>query len=305
MPTLVTGATGFVGRRLLESIAEPVVLSRDPDRARATLEKHLGRPVKAFAWDAEHQPAPAEAFADVDTVFHLAGEPVAEGRWTSEKKRRLRDSRELGTRNLVRTLAELPSRPRVLISASAVGYYGNRGDEVLDEASSPGSDFLAEVCQAWERESHAAEQHGIRVVNPRIGIVLGRGGGALAKMMAPFKLGLGSPLGSGKQWMPWIHIDDLVGLMLFAAERTTLHGPVNATAPNPVTNADFTRELAKAVHRPAFLPSVPGIVLRTALGELSEVLLGGQRAVPTALLTAGYEFRYTELSAALKNVVEQ
>jgi uncharacterized protein len=304
MRALITGATGFVGRRLLEYLDEPVILSRNPDKARKSLRESLDRDVAACAWNAEDEPAPAEAFEGVEVVFHLAGEPVAEGRWNAEKKRRLRDSREAGTRNLVRTLTQLSNKPRVLISASAVGYYGDRGDDVLDETALPAGDFLAGICQAWERESRPAEQCGIRVVNPRIGIVLGKRGGALAKMLPPFYLGAGSPLGSGKQWMPWIHLDDLVGLMLFAAEHETLRRAVNATAPNPVTNAEFTKALGRAVRRPTFLPSVPGFVLRTMLGEFAGVLLASQRAIPQALLDAGYKFEFANLDAALADILQ-
>ena len=238
MRALISGATGFVGKRLLHPLDDPAgTRSRNAAKAGKSLAAFN---VKAFHWDAEQQAAPAEAFDGVDVVFHLAGEPVAEGRWTKEKKRRLRESRVEGTRNLVQTLVQLQKKPRVLISASAVGYYGNRGDEVLTEDASPREDFLGEICMAWERESHAARQAGIRVVNPRIGIVLGEKGGALGKMLLPFKMGVGSPLGSGKQYMPWIHIDDLVSLMLFAAERESISGPLNATAPHPVTNSEFT-----------------------------------------------------------------
>jgi len=306
MRAVVTGATGFVGRRLLGYLDQPTVLTRNPEKARESLGNSLGIAsslINVHRWDAEKQPAPAEAFEGMDVVFHLAGEPVAEGRWTAEKKRRLRASRELGTRNLVETLTKLSSKPKVLISASAVGYYGDGGDAILDENASLGGDFLADICAAWERESLPAERAGIRVVNPRIGIVLGRDGGALAKMLPPFYLGAGSPLGSGKQWMPWIHLDDLIGLMLFAADNDRLQGPVNATAPQPVTNRDFTKALGRAVHRPTFLPPVPGLVLRTMLGEFAGVLLASQRVVPRALEKAGYQFRFPELQPALEDIL--
>jgi uncharacterized protein (TIGR01777 family) len=303
MRAVVTGATGFVGRRLLQYLDEPIVLTRNPDKAHDSLTASLGKSVTVHRWDAETEPAPVAAFDGVDVVFHLAGEPVAEGRWNDEKKRRLMASRELGTRNLVSTLTALPTKPKVLVSASAVGFYGDRGDETLDEHSAPGKDFLTDVCVAWERESRPAEQAGIRVVNPRIGIVLGRKGGALAKMLPPFYMGAGSPLGSGKQWMPWIHLDELVGLMLFAAEHEQLRGPANATAPHPVTNYDFTKALGRAVHRPTFLPSVPGFVLRAVLGEFAGVLMGSQRAVPAALLAAGFKFQFPQLKDALDDIL--
>jgi uncharacterized protein (TIGR01777 family) len=238
-------------------------------------------------------------------VFNLAGDPVASGRWTAAKKARIRDSRVLGTRNLVAALAKLEQRPRVLVSASAVGYYGDRGDETLDEQSPPGSDFLAEVCAAWEREAAVARELGIRVVPIRIGVVLGRGGGALAKMLLPFRLGVGSPLGSGNQYMPWIHLDDLVDLMLFAADRETVVGPLNGTAPHPATNRQFTYALGRAVGRPTFLPAVPGVALKLLAGEFAEVLLASQRAMPQAALAAGYAFRYPALEAALQAILSQ
>lgn len=301
MRALITGATGFVGKRLLHRLDEPaVVLSRNAAKAEKSLSAFN---VKAFNWDAENQAAPAEAFEGVDVVFHLAGEPVAEGRWTKEKKHRLRESRVEGTRNLVQTLKQLSKKPRVLISASAVGYYGDRGDEVLTEDASPREDFLGEICVSWERESHAARQAGIRVVNPRIGIVLGEKGGALGKMLLPFKMGVGSPLGSGKQYMPWIHIDDLVSLMLFAAERESISGPLNATAPHPVTNYDFTKTLGKVLGRPTFMPSPPVFMLKTLIGEFADVLLHSQNAVPKRALDAGFQFHYRDLEPALREIL--
>jgi len=302
MRALVTGATGFVGKRLLSRLERPVVLSRDAAKAEQALEKY---DVRAFAWDPQNEQPPAAAFEGIDTVFHLAGEPVAEGRWTAAKKVRLRESRVAGTRNLVAALGKLSVKPKVLVSASAVGFYGSRGDEVLTETASPQTDFLAEICSAWEHESHAAKELGIRVVNPRIGIVLGEKGGALAKMLPPFYLGLGSPLGNGRQYMPWIHIDDLVELLLFAATNDRLSGPVNATAPTPVTNREFTKALGHALHRPTFFPPVPGFMLNLMLGEFAKVLLTSQRAVPRAALDAGFQFKYSELEPALKNVLEK
>jgi uncharacterized protein len=296
MRALVTGATGFVGRRLLRRLDAPVVLSRDAASAeRALAEYH----VTVFPWDPGAGPPPAQALDGVDAVFHLAGESVAAGRWTAAKKARLRDSRLVGTRNLVAALAAGERRPRVLISASAVGYYGDRGDEILEETAAPGSDFLSEVCVAWEQASQRAADLGIRVVNPRIGIVLGSTGGALAKMLTAFKLGLGSPLGTGRQWMPWIHIDDLVELLLYAAACAAVVGPCNAVAPEPVRNRDFTRTLGRVLRRPTVLPSVPAFILRLALGEFARVLLGSQRAIPAAMQRHGYQFQFPELEAAL------
>lgn len=298
MRALVTGGTGFLGRTLLARLDEPVVLSRDPARA----ARGPGS-VRAVRWEPEAGPAPVEAFRGVDAVFNLAGEPVADGRWTPEKKRRIRDSRVAGTRNLVAGLAALDSRPRVLVSASAVGYYGDRGDEELDEGSAPGNGFLASVCEEWEREARAAEALGVRVVCVRIGIVLAKRGGALARMLTPFKLGAGGRLGTGKQWMSWIHIDDVAGMLLHAARNNEVHGAMNAVSPNPVRNSDFTRALAHALHRPAILP-VPAFALRIAFGEMSEILTGSQRALPRVAERSGYVFKQPELAPALRAVLE-
>ncbi len=294
MRALVTGATGFIGRALLREIAEPVVLSRDPFRAK----RQLGRDLHVYAWDAMLQPPPAEAFDKVVAVFHLAGEPVAGGRWTAERMQRIRESRVLSTLRLVEALARLSERPRVLVSASAVGYYGDRGDTELDEAAQPGSDFLAEVCQAWEETAARARDAGIRVVCLRIGVVLGPGGGALAKMLLPFRMGLGGRLASGRQWMPWIHLEDVVGLFRHAAMHSEIDGPMNAVSPQPVTNREFTRTLARVLRRPAILP-VPGPMLRLALGGFADVLLCSQRVIPKVAQETGYTFRYPNLQEAL------
>ncbi|MCI0359937.1 MAG: TIGR01777 family oxidoreductase [Planctomycetaceae bacterium] len=301
MRVLVTGATGFVGKRLLDRLDRPVVLSRDPVRA----EKSLARfQIKAFGWDPE-KPPPAEAFDGIDTVIHLAGDPVAEGRWTESKKERIRESRVAGTRNLVATLRAIGRGPKVLVSASAVGIYGDRGDQQLDESSPPASDFLAEVCQSWEHEALEASALGIRVTTVRVGIVLGEKGGALGKMLTPFYLGLGSPLGSGNQYMPWVHIDDLVGIFLHAARYGHVKGPLNGVAPNPVTNCEFTKTLGKVIGRWTFMPSVPPLVLKTMLGEFANVLLASQRVYPVATKQAGYVYQYPELEPALRQILHR
>jgi uncharacterized protein (TIGR01777 family) len=247
-------------------------------------------------------PPPAESLAGVDAVVHLAGEPVAQ-RWTAAARGRIRRSRVEGTRNLMEGLAKLLRPPRVVVCASAVGYYGSRGDEVLSEASLPGEGFLPEVCVAWEREAEAAGFFGARVVRLRIGVVLARGGGALARMLPPFRLGIGGRLSTGRQWMSWIHLDDLVGLIRFALENDSLRGAVNAVAPAPATNAEFTRALAAAVHRPAIFP-VPAPALRLLFGEMAQVMLSSQRAAPFAAQAAGFEFRHADLRAALRDVTE-
>jgi uncharacterized protein (TIGR01777 family) len=301
MKALITGATGFVGSQLVRRWDGPVsVLTRSPDKAKQRLS---GLDVSAFAWDPESQAAPREAFDDVDIVFHLAGESVAEGRWNAAKKKRLQDSRVLGTRNLVSTLRSLPERPRALVAASAVGYYGDQGDRELTESDEPSDDFLSDLCVRWEQEACEAESLGIRVVRLRIGLVLGLEGGALAKMLPLFRWGVASPLGSGRQWMPWIHQYDLISLLVFASEQDELRGAVNATAPNPVTNRDFTRQLAHVLHRPAFLPAVPRFALRASLGEFADVLLASQRVFPKAAEQAGFVFQYPELQAALTDLL--
>jgi hypothetical protein len=246
--------------------------------------------------------APPQALQGAEVVFNLMGEPAADGRWTAEKKRRIRDSRVVGTRHLVQGLAALDERPRVLVAASAVGYYGDRGDELLDERSSPGQGFLADVCIDWEREAMAAERLGIRVVCVRIGLVMSTAGGALAKMLPPFRLGAGGRLGSGRQWMPWIHIDDLVGILLHAGRSEALRGPVNGVVPAPVTNAAFTLALARAVRRPAVLP-MPAFALNVAFGEMSGMLMASQRVMPTAALRSGYAFSHPDLGEALASLL--
>lgn len=299
MRTLVTGATGFVGPRLLRLLESPVVLSRDPDRARRTVGALASRIIR---WDPLAGPPPADAFTDVDAVLHLAGESVAEGRWTTAQKARIRDSRVIGTRHLVQGIARAERKPAVLVSASAVGYYGDRGDEELTESAAPAHDFLADVCVEWEREALAAEGSGVRVVTARTGIVLGAGGGALGKMLTPFKLGAGGPLGNGRQWMPWIHVADLARLYVHAADTAAIRGPMNATAPHPVRNAEFTKALGRQLHRPAFMPA-PYIGLRIVFGEFAQVLFASQRVIPKVALDTGFVFQYPELAAALREIL--
>jgi hypothetical protein len=299
MRALITGATGFIGRYLLRRLERPVVLSRNADRARRSLAQFN---VEAHSWNPLAGPPPPQAFDGVDTVFHLAGDPVASGRWTAKKKHLIRDSREFGTRHLVQALRQLQKPPSVLVSASATGWYADRGDEILDETAPPGNDFLAGVCVAWEREALAAAEIGMRVACIRTGIVLGREGGALKKLLLPFRLGLGGPLGSGRQWMSWIHVADLAAIYLHAAENTDASGPLNGTAPNPVTNKQFTKVLAATLHRPAFLP-VPYFALRLGLGQFAKILFDSQRALPKATLASGFQFQYPEIAHALADIL--
>jgi uncharacterized protein (TIGR01777 family) len=283
-----------VGRELVRRIEGARVLTRDP----ADAERRLGSTVRAWAWRPEAEPAPAAAFEGVDAIFHLAGEPVASGRWTPEKKRRIRDSRVLGTRHLVAALEALPALPRVLVSASAVGFYGDRGDEELREGAGPGKGFLVEVCQEWEAEARAAERLGVRVVTARLGLVLARGGGALERMLTPFRLGVGGQLGNGRQWMPWVHLDDVVGMLQHAALDERLRGPMNVVSPEPVTNAEFTRELGRAIGRPTLF-KVPRLALGVVFGEFGQMLFHSQRVLPAVAWDTHYTFAYSRLGPAL------
>lgn len=297
MRALVTGATGFVGQALCNSLIEPVVLTRNPEKARRV----LGDKTQCFEWHPAKEKAPSAAFEGIDTVFNLAGESIA-GRWNSEKKAKIRNSRVIGTENLCQTLAKLATPPKVLISASAVGYYGDRGDEVLEESSSAGTDFLSQVCQQWEERAAAARDSHIRVVHARFGIILGKTGGALSQMLTPFKLGLGGTLGSGSQWMSWVHIQDVVGQLLHAANNASVAGAMNVVAPMPVTNKEFTQTLGKVLKRPTILPA-PSPLLRIVLGEFSDVLLGSQRVRPLVAHQSGYAFKFQKLEEALADLL--
>jgi len=300
MNITVTGATGFIGNRLVHELLRAGHSIHALGRKR---NEGLPPAVSFSEWSSTETEPPAESLATADAIVNLAGEPVAQ-RWTPEVKRRIRSSRVDGTRNLVKALAKQSNRPRVLVCASAIGYYGSRGDEVLSEPSAPGGDFLAQVVIDWEQAAREAEALGIRVVSLRFGVVLGKDGGALAKMLPPFKLGVGGRLASGQQWMSWIHVDDVIGLIQFSLEDSAARGPMNATSPHPVTNAEFTRELASALHRPAIFP-VPRFALKTLFGEMAEVILGSQRVIPQATQSAGFQFQYPELRPALVRLLSK
>lgn len=299
MRVAVTGATGLIGPRLVRSLQargdEVTVLSRNPERAKDTLPG-----VEAVRWDLMREPAPAEALRRRDAVVHLAGEGIAQ-RWTKSAKQAIRESRAMGTRELVRGLASLAQaeRPGVLVSSSGVGYYGAHGDEPIDEEAPAGSDFLAQVCVAWEAEARAAERLGVRVVRLRTGVVLDPGGGALGKMLPPFKLGVGGPVAGGRQYISWIHVDDLVGIAIAAIDSARWHGAVNATAPEPQRNRDFSKALGRALRRPSLLP-VPGAALQLLYGEMAAIVTRGVRALPARALVNGYEYRYPQLDGALR-----
>jgi uncharacterized protein (TIGR01777 family) len=296
----VTGATGRVGTHLVKALKargdEVCVLSRDPERAGQLLG------VEAIAWDPKSDGAPAEALAGRHAVVHLAGEDVGQ-RWNDQAKTEILASRERGTRNLITGIFAAEPRPPVLVGASAAGYYGPHGDEVVDETSPPGRDWLSDVCVRWEQQTDSA-MLGTRVVKIRTGIVLDAEGGALAKMIGPFKAGIGGPIGSGRQYMPWIHRDDLVGLYLAAIDHEDFSGPINGSAPNPVTNKAFAKALGKALHRPALAP-VPGFVVKGMFGAMSQIVLTGVRMVPGRAGELGYEFRYPDLDEALRDTLDR
>jgi uncharacterized protein len=301
MRVAVTGATGMLGsalvRALVERGAEVTALSRTAVRAADA----LGVPAETWA-DPEAERPPLEALRGRDAVVHLLGEVIAQ-RWSDETKREIRDSRVLSTRNLVASLGELAAeeRPRVLVSGSGAGWYGQRGDERLDEsAAEPGDDFLAQLSRDWEAEARAAEELGVRVVLSRTGVVLSDSGGALEKMLPFFKAGIGGPVAGGRQYVPWVHRDDVVGATMFALDNEAVRGPVNVTAPEPVTNRELSRTLGRVLRRPAFAP-VPALAVKALYGDMAQIVTTGQRAVPARLTELGYSFRQPDLEPALRD----
>ncbi len=296
MQTLITGGTGFIGQHLAGYLNKPIIVGRSLDKIRDLMPGH-----EAHQWDPNRSLEPS-LLDGVEGVFHLAGESIFKGRWNRARKERIRKSRTQSTRHLVDAIGQAAVRPQVLVCSSAVGIYGDRGAEPLTEASRPGDDFLARVCRDWEKEAMRAQEFGVRVVLIRTAVVLGRNGGALAQMLPPFKLGLGGRLGNGNQYMPWIHIDDLCRIMLKAMEDEHLAGPVNAVAPNPVTNRVFTRALARALHRPALFP-MPAFLLKIVFGEFATVLLSSQRVQPEVLEKRGFSFHYPDIDSALSNLI--
>lgn len=294
----ITGSSGLVGSALSHALEADGHLVRPVVRRPARAGKNEIR------WDPEAGTIDAADFETVDGVVHLAGENIAARRWTNAFKQKILDSRLRGTELLCKTLAGLESKPAVLVSASAIGYYGSRGDEPVDESSAPGSGFLAEVCQKWEAATKPARDADIRVVNLRIGFVLSKDGGGLAKMLTPFRLGAGGIIGSGRQYMSWIALDDLVRAIQFTLTSAALSGPVNATAPVPVTNREFTKTLGRVVHRPTIVP-MPAFVAKLAFGEMADdMLVGGVRVEPRVLTNARFEFEYPQLETALRHCLE-
>ncbi len=301
----VTGATGLIGPPVVAALqdagAQVSVLSRDPERARERLQRDGHAPVEAYAWDLMAEPAPVQALEDRDAVIHLAGENIAQ-RWSAQAKQKIRESRATGTRNLLSGMRKAERAPRALVSSSGVGYYGAHGEEPLDEEAPAGRDFLARVCVEWEAEAQKAVDLGVRVVCVRTGVVLHKDGGALEKMLPPFRLGVGGPVAGGRQFISWIHRADLVGMITTAASDERWSGAVNATAPAPVSNRDFSRALGRALGRPALLP-VPAAALQLLYGEMAEIVTEGARVVPAKALVLGYQFAHAELDEALSSAL--
>ena len=297
MKVLITGASGLVGTELQKSFAargyEMLLASRkDP-----TDDHHI-------QWSIEEGFAEPEKLEGIDTVVHLAGENVSGLRWTDEKKKAIHDSRVLGTRNVVYAISNLKNRPKVFVSSSAIGFYGTRGDEEVTESSVAGDNFLAGVCKEWEAESRRAEDAGIRTVLLRTGIVLSKDGGALGTMLLPFKLGVGGVVGSGKQWMSWISMDDHIVVINYVIENENIRGAVNAVSPHPVTNQEFTKTLGEVLYRPTFLP-LPEFAVSMVLGEMGDaLLLASTKVLPKRLQDAGFEFKFPDLKAAIENALK-
>ena len=294
---LITGATGFIGSRVCDALVERGdafgVLSRNPTRAREKFSTAKG----VHGWDTG-----AEVLSGVDAIIHLAGETIA-GRWNADKKRRIRESRVTSTQQLVALLTAAETKPSTLVCASAIGYYGDSGDAQFTETSPAGTDFLAEVCQEWEGEALKATELGIRVVTVRIGLVLGNGGGLLAQVLPPFKMGVGGKLGSGNQWMSWIHVDDVVGILLHAMDTASVSGALNATAPAPVRNIEFTKTLGAVLGRPTLFP-VPTFGLKLMMGEFADFVVLSQKILPEKTEGSGYTFQHRTLESALRACLE-
>ena len=298
---LVTGGTGFIGRKVCDTLHnkdyDVNVVSRNPEKA----ESELGQLGEIHCWNPETEQLPTEAISDAKVLIHLAGETIS-GRWNSEKKRRIRDSRVLSTRNLVESCVNVESKPDVLICASAIGLYGDSGDNSFTEETPPGTDYLAQVCKEWETEAYKASELGIRVVTVRIGLVLGSGGGMLQQVLTPFRLGIGGKLGSGQQWMSWIHVDDVVGIILYALENDGINGALNATAPVPVRNLEFTKTLGSVLRKPTLLP-VPNFGLKLMMGEFADFVLLSQKVLPKKTEATGYEFQFKTIDSALSDLL--
>ncbi|HIK29506.1 MAG: TIGR01777 family oxidoreductase [Oscillatoriaceae bacterium SKW80] len=305
MKVAVTGATGFIGTRLVEKLHQQgehvLVLTRNPFRARQVFPANVFQNLEIVGYTPQQSGDWQQSLAGCDGVVNLAGAALAEGRFSPKHKREIIDSRKLGTEKIVEAIALANPKPEVLVNSSAIGYYGTSETAVFDETSPPGNDFLAEVCQAWEAAAQKVKESGTRLVILRTGIVLGNGG-ALAKMLLPFKLFVGGPLGSGRQWFSWIHRDDMVALILKALKDPAMTGIFNATAPNPVRMAELCQTLGQVMHRPSWLP-VPSFVLEILLGDAAQVVLSGQKVLPKRTLESGFEYQYSTIKQALEEVV--
>jgi uncharacterized protein len=305
MKVAVTGGTGFVGSRLVEQLEagghHTVLLTRNADRARQQFPTVVYPNVTIVPYDPTTSGDWQTALSGCDGVVNLAGEPISESRWTPDRKKLLMDSRVLTTEKLVEAIAAAPEKPKVLVSASAIGFYGTSETATFDESSAPGDDYLAEICKNWEAAANGVQASGVRLAIVRFGIVLGMGG-AVGKMLAPFKMFAGGPIGSGKQWFSWIHRDDVVALLMQALTQSTFEGVYNATAPNPVNMGEFCSEMGKALSRPSWVP-VPGFVLEGLLGEGAKLVLEGQKVLPTRSLSTGFRFTYKTASEALTQIL--
>lgn len=296
MRIIVSGSHGLVGKALIKALE---AAGHEIYR----LVRHAPNSEREIEWSPDRYSIQISRIEGFDAVYHLAGESIASGRWNEEKKRKIRESRTRGTKLLADALANLSQPPKTLISASAIGYYGDRGDELLTESSPPGNDFLADVCVEWEKATEHARAKGVRVVNTRFGIILDREGGALAKMLPPFRMGIGGRVGDGKQWMSWIALDDVVAALQFVLGNETLNSAVNFVAPNPVTNAEFTKTLGRVLSRPTLFP-IPEFGVRLAFGEMADaLLLSSQRVNPQQLQEQGYQFKHAQLAGALRNLL--
>ena len=296
MRIIVSGSHGLVGKALIKA------LETDGHEI-YRLVRHAPNSEHEIEWSPDRYSIAISRIEGFDAVFHLAGESIASGRWNDEKKRKMRESRTKGTKLLADALANLSAPPKTLISASAIGYYGDRGDELLTETSPPGKGFLADVCVEWEQATQHARSKGVRVVNTRFGIILDKEGGALAKMLTPFRMGIGGRIGDGKQWMSWIALDDVIGALQFTLKNESMNSPANFVAPNPVTNTEFTKTLGSVLSRPTIFP-IPEFGVRLAFGEMGDaLLLSSQRVEPKSLTQTGYKFNYTHLEAALRSIL--
>lgn len=306
MKVALTGATGFVGSRLVEKLKtqghQILILTRNQAKAQRLFPASAFPNLEIVSYTPTESGAWQQAISGCDAVVNLAGEPIAEKRWTLQQKQNILNSRKLGTQKIVEAITQAAQKPQVLVNASAIGYYGTSESAVFDENSSLGSDFLAEVCQAWEQEAQPVKAAGVRLVIIRIGIVLGNGGGALAKMLTPFKMFAGGPLGSGNQWFSWIHRDDLVNLILTSLQSGDLEGVVNGTAPNPVLMAQLCQTLGKVMNRPSWLP-VPDFALELLLGDGAQVVLEGQKVLPKKTESLGFDYQYPDLESALREII--